>query len=80
MIVFQYKMNIFYRASRDIHPGEELLVWYGSSEYSLAHGVPTGIEEILGEDSPRIAGKKGGPPEGGGGGGGEGTSSRLHVF
>ncbi|XP_065829000.1 putative histone-lysine N-methyltransferase PRDM6 isoform X2 [Oscarella lobularis] len=58
MIVFQYKMNIFYRASRDIHPGEELLVWYGSSEYSLAHGVPTGIEEILGEDSPRIAGRQ----------------------
>eukprot|EP00118_Oscarella_pearsei_P013391 m.106690 g.106690 ORF g.106690 m.106690 type:complete len:477 (+) comp37268_c0_seq3:487-1917(+) len=58
MIVFQYKMNIFYRASRDIHPGEELLVWYGSSEYDLVYGVPTGIEEILGEETVRFPGKQ----------------------
>ena len=40
MLAFQYRGSIYYRTFKDIHPGEELLVWYGD-QYAKELGIPT---------------------------------------
>ena len=42
--VLQDGERIFYEASREISPGQELLVWYGSS-YELYMGLPIGLKK-----------------------------------
>ena len=39
-MAYQHEKQIFYRSFRDIHPGTELLVWYGDG-----YGVELGITE-----------------------------------
>ena len=44
--------DIFYEATRDIEPGDELLVWY-SNDYTQFFGIPVSIdrqEETLSVD------------------------------
>ncbi|KAK3610838.1 hypothetical protein CHS0354_034043 [Potamilus streckersoni] len=43
--LLQVGSQIYYRATRDIHPGEELLVWYGAS-YSLYMGLPSYYSDV----------------------------------
>ena len=43
--VFQYGNSIYYRATKDIPPEQELLVWYGPS-YAQFLGIP-GIPPII---------------------------------
>lgn len=44
--VFQYGNSIFYRATKDIPPEQELLVWYGPSyvQFLGIPGIPPMIE------------------------------------
>ena len=44
MVVFQYHGCIYYRTTRDVKVGEELLVWY-DSRYSLIFGIPVALNE-----------------------------------
>lgn len=39
LVVFQYHGCIYYRTTRDIHPGSELLVWY-DTKYTQLLGIP----------------------------------------
>ncbi|XP_062515942.1 putative histone-lysine N-methyltransferase PRDM6 [Corticium candelabrum] len=45
MVVFQFQTSLFYKTTRDIEPGEELLVWYGEEEYIQCMGIPIGISD-----------------------------------
>ena len=38
MVAYQHCGEIYYRTFRDIHPGDELLVWYGE-EYARDLGI-----------------------------------------
>ena len=38
MVGFQYRGQIYYRSFKNIHPGQELLVWYGE-EYARELGI-----------------------------------------
>ena len=38
MVGFQYRGQIYYRTFKNIHPGQELLVWYGE-EYARELGI-----------------------------------------
>ena len=54
MVAFQYRGCIYYRSFRNIHPGDELLVWYGE-EYAKELGIdvklPNGEDSSEDEDS-----------------------------
>ena len=54
MVAFQYCGCIYYRSFRNIHPGDELLVWYGE-EYAKELGIdvklPNGEDSSEDEDS-----------------------------
>jgi len=39
LVVFQYHGCIYYRSTKDILPGNELLVWY-DSKYTQLLGIP----------------------------------------
>ena len=38
MVAYQHRGDIYYRTFRNIHPGDELLVWYGE-EYARDLGI-----------------------------------------
>lgn len=44
MVIFQYHGCIYYRTTKDVNIGEELLVWY-DSRYSLIFGIPVALNE-----------------------------------
>ena len=44
MIAFQYHGEIYYCTFKKVHPGEELLVWYGD-EYANEHVIDLNKEE-----------------------------------
>ncbi len=59
LIAAQYNENLYFKAERDILPGEELLVWYDQQQYNLYMGIPRGFvylnpEDKLGECSSII--------------------------
>jgi hypothetical protein len=51
--VFQYQDSIYYRVVRDIHVGEELLVWYGDS-YPQYMGIPLMAEPLASNNEGKI--------------------------
>ncbi len=46
MMAFQYRGEIYYRTFKDVHPGAELLVWYGD-QYANDLGLSKLIEGKL---------------------------------
>ncbi|XP_032234937.2 zinc finger protein 883 isoform X2 [Nematostella vectensis] len=50
LVTFQYRGQIFYRSYKDVHPGTELLVWYGDK---YANDLGIALEDV--EDSNIIA-------------------------
>lgn len=45
LVAFQFKGKIYYRTYKPIHPGKELLVWYGE-KYAKDLGI------LLNDDKP----------------------------
>jgi hypothetical protein len=43
---FQCGGDVFYRTSKNVHPGSELLVWYGD-QYAMELGISMGNGELL---------------------------------
>lgn len=62
MVIFQYHGCIYYRTTKDVKLGEELLVWY-DSRYSQVFGIPVALNESgnRGTSDKDIPHKKGGP-------------------
>lgn len=48
MVLIQEGDQLFYECCKDVHVGEELLIWYGSC-YTLSMGVPVDISAALKE-------------------------------
>ena len=48
LIAVQYNENLYFKAERDIQPGEELLVWYDQTQYDLYMGIPQGFQDASG--------------------------------
>ena len=43
LVILQDKDELFYESSRDVTPGEELLVWYGN-DYERYMDIPVGCK------------------------------------
>ena len=43
----QYGEALYFKALRDIQPGEELLVWYDKKQYELYMGLPTAFHQMV---------------------------------
>ena len=41
----QIQDKLYFRATKDIKPGTELLVWYDETQYNLYMGLPQGFVE-----------------------------------
>lgn len=45
LMAMQHEERVYFRAMRDIHLGEELLVWYDKHQYDLYMGIPQGFKD-----------------------------------
>lgn len=50
LIAVQYNENLYFKAAREVQPGEELLVWYDQTQYNLYMGIPQGFTNLTPED------------------------------